>query len=96
LAHVIVSEGLVNEKFVRDRCDWDEFSDWAAFVLEPRNSPEEVAKISGNARGDDPQGGAALRHRRQRCDLLWARYHRAQSSPISPWRPAILAGPASA
>ena len=47
LAHVIVTEGLVNEKFVRERCDWDEFSEWAAFVSEPRNSPEEVAKVSG-------------------------------------------------
>jgi formate dehydrogenase major subunit len=47
MANVIVTEGLVNEKFVRERCDWDEFSDWAAFVSEPRNSPEEVAKISG-------------------------------------------------
>jgi formate dehydrogenase major subunit len=47
LAHVIVTEGLVNEKFVRERCNWDEFSDWAAFVSEPRNSPEEVAKLSG-------------------------------------------------
>jgi anaerobic selenocysteine-containing dehydrogenase len=24
LAHVIVTEGLVNEAFVRERCDWDE------------------------------------------------------------------------
>ena len=47
LAHVIVTEGLVNEKFVRERCDWDEFQDWAAFVSEPRNSPEEVEKLSG-------------------------------------------------
>ena len=47
LAHVVVTEGLVNEKFVRERCDWDEFSDWAAFVSQPHNSPEEVAKISG-------------------------------------------------
>src|SRR6185503_7524567 len=47
LAHVVVTEGLVNEKFVRERCDWDEFSDWAAFVAEPRNSPEEVAKVTG-------------------------------------------------
>jgi formate dehydrogenase major subunit len=45
LAHVIVTEGLVNEKFVRERCDWDEFSDWAEFVSQQRNSPEEVAKI---------------------------------------------------
>ncbi len=47
LAHVIVTEGLVNEAFVRERCDWDEFQDWAAFVSEPRNSPEAVAKVSG-------------------------------------------------
>ena len=47
LAHVIVTEGLVKEDFVRERCDWDEFQDWAAFVSQPHNSPEEVAKISG-------------------------------------------------
>ncbi|CAN2532709.1 Putative+formate+dehydrogenase [Methylocapsa aurea] len=47
LAHVIVKEGLVNEAFVRERCDWDEFQDWAAFVSEERNSPEEVEKLSG-------------------------------------------------
>ncbi|OAI27308.1 formate dehydrogenase [Methylosinus sp. R-45379] len=47
LAHVIVKEGLVNEAFVRARCDWDEFQDWAAFVSEERNSPEEVEKLSG-------------------------------------------------
>ncbi len=47
MAHVIVTEGLVNEAFVRERCDWDEFADWARFISEPRNSPEEVAKISG-------------------------------------------------
>jgi formate dehydrogenase major subunit len=47
MAHVIVTEGLVNEAFVRERCDWDAFSDWAAFVAEPRNSPDEVAKVSG-------------------------------------------------
>jgi formate dehydrogenase major subunit len=47
LAHVIVAEGLVDEAFVRERCDWQEFQDWAEFVSEPRNSPEEVAKVSG-------------------------------------------------
>ena len=47
LAHVIVSEGLVNEAFVRERCDWDEFQDWASFVLQPENSPEAVEKVSG-------------------------------------------------
>jgi formate dehydrogenase major subunit len=47
LAHVIVTEGLVAEDFVRERCDWDAFQDWARFVAEERNSPEAVAKISG-------------------------------------------------
>ena len=47
LAHVIVTEGLVNEAFVRERCELDEFADWAAFVAEERNSPEAVEAISG-------------------------------------------------
>src|SRR5208337_3756813 len=47
LAHVVVTEGLVDEAFVRERCDWDEFQDWAAFVAEERYSPEAVAKITG-------------------------------------------------
>ncbi|MCJ8144467.1 formate dehydrogenase subunit alpha [Ancylobacter sp. A5.8] len=49
LAHVIVTEGLVNEAYVRERCDWDEFQDWAAFVSDPKNSPEEVSKFTGVA-----------------------------------------------
>jgi formate dehydrogenase major subunit len=47
LAHVIVTEGLVAEDFVRERCDWDAFQDWARFVAEERNSPEATAKVSG-------------------------------------------------
>jgi formate dehydrogenase major subunit len=47
LAHVIVTEGLVNEAFVRERCDPAEFRDWAEFVSEERNSPEAVEKVSG-------------------------------------------------
>ena len=46
LAHVIVTEGLVDEDFVRERCDWDDFQGWAEFVAEEKNSPETVAKIS--------------------------------------------------
>ena len=46
-AHVIVTEGLVNETFVRERCDWDEFQDWAAFVSEERHSPEATEKFTG-------------------------------------------------
>jgi len=47
LAHVVVTEGLVDEKFVRERCEWDAFQDWAAFVAEEHNSPEAVAKVTG-------------------------------------------------
>ncbi|GAB4070078.1 formate dehydrogenase subunit alpha [Ancylobacter sonchi] len=47
LAHVIVTEGLVNEPFVRERCDWDEFQDWAEFVADERHSPEAVSKLTG-------------------------------------------------
>ncbi len=59
LAHVIVTEGLVNEKFVRERCDWDEFQDWAAFVSDPRHSPEEVEKLTG-VPADAIRGAARL------------------------------------
>jgi formate dehydrogenase major subunit len=44
LAHVIVTEGLADEAFVRERCDWDEFQDWAAFVADPRHSPEAISE----------------------------------------------------
>ncbi|MEW6639809.1 MAG: formate dehydrogenase subunit alpha [Pseudomonadota bacterium] len=47
LAHVIVTEGLVNEAFVRERCDISEFEDWAAFVALPHNSPEATALTTG-------------------------------------------------
>ncbi|OCC02276.1 formate dehydrogenase subunit alpha [Labrys sp. WJW] len=47
LAHVIVTEGLVAEDYVRERCDWDEFQNWAAFVADPRHSPEAVEQYTG-------------------------------------------------
>ncbi|WP_423837154.1 formate dehydrogenase subunit alpha [Thalassospira lucentensis] len=47
LAHVIVTEGLFDEAFVRERCDWDEFQDWAAFVSDPKHSPEAIADMIG-------------------------------------------------
>jgi formate dehydrogenase major subunit len=47
MAHVIVAEGLYNEAFIRERCDWSEFQDYAEFVLEPRHSPEAIEALSG-------------------------------------------------
>ncbi len=47
LAHVIVTEGLMNEAFIRDRCDWDEFQDYAEFVSQPNHSPEATELLTG-------------------------------------------------
>ena len=59
LSHVIVAEGLFDEKFIRERCDWSEFEDWAAFVAEPQHSPEEVEKLSG-VPAEEIRGAARL------------------------------------
>ncbi|MFD1626144.1 formate dehydrogenase subunit alpha [Azospirillum griseum] len=47
LAHVIVTEGLVDRPFVEERCDVAAFDRWAAFVAEPRNAPEALAERTG-------------------------------------------------
>ena len=47
MAHVIVTEGLADEAFVRERCDWDEFADWAQFVARSDHSPEAVEPYTG-------------------------------------------------
>ena len=46
MAHVIVTEGLADEEYVRARCDWDEFSEWAAFVAQPERSPEATEALT--------------------------------------------------
>ncbi|MBB3956313.1 formate dehydrogenase subunit alpha [Novosphingobium sediminicola] len=46
LAHVIVTEGLADEAFVRERCDWDEYQDWARFVSDARHSPETLEPVT--------------------------------------------------
>ncbi len=52
MAHVIVTEDLANEDFIRDRCDADEFHDWAAFVARPEHSPEAIEATCGVPAGD--------------------------------------------
>lgn len=46
MAHVIVTEGLSDEAFIRERCDWDEYQDWAAFVSDPVRSPEATELLT--------------------------------------------------
>ncbi len=47
LAHVIVTENLFDEAFVRERCDLDAFTQWAEFAAAERNSPEALAATTG-------------------------------------------------
>jgi formate dehydrogenase major subunit len=47
LAHVIVTEGLVNEDFVRARCEVESFEKWRSFVSLAKNSPEAMEAITG-------------------------------------------------
>jgi formate dehydrogenase major subunit len=47
LAHVVVTEGLVNEAFVKERCEWDSFELWRDFVAKPENSPEALSEDLG-------------------------------------------------
>ena len=47
LANVIVSEGLVDEDYVRERCDVESFEAWKAMISKPENTPEAVAEIAG-------------------------------------------------
>jgi formate dehydrogenase major subunit len=46
MAHVIVTEGLASEAFIRERCDWDEYQDWARFVSDARHSPETLEAVT--------------------------------------------------
>ncbi|HPG04960.1 MAG TPA: formate dehydrogenase subunit alpha, partial [Rhodoblastus sp.] len=47
LANVIVTEGLVNEAYVRERCDLAAFEAWARFVAQEKNSPEAMEEHTG-------------------------------------------------
>ena len=47
MAHVIVTEGLVNEAYVRERCELGDFEVWARFIADPRHAPEAVEPVTG-------------------------------------------------
>jgi formate dehydrogenase major subunit len=59
IAHTIVTEGLFDEAFIRDRCDWDEFQDYAEFVSDPRHSPEATQFLTG-VKADELRAAARL------------------------------------
>ncbi|MBK6452690.1 MAG: formate dehydrogenase subunit alpha [Proteobacteria bacterium] len=47
IAHVVVTEGLVNEAYVAERCEPAPFQKWRDFVSQPKNSPEALAEVTG-------------------------------------------------
>ncbi|MGR9087888.1 MAG: formate dehydrogenase subunit alpha, partial [Gammaproteobacteria bacterium] len=47
LAHVVVTEGFVDEAFASDRCDLESFNKWRSFISDVRHAPEAVESIIG-------------------------------------------------
>jgi formate dehydrogenase major subunit len=47
LAHVVVTEGLVDEQFVAERCEPGPFQRWREFVSLQKNSPEAMESVTG-------------------------------------------------
>ena len=47
LAHVIVTEGLVDEAYVQERCELPSFEGWRTFVARAEHSPEASEAITG-------------------------------------------------
>jgi len=47
MAHVIVTEGLVAEDFVAERCEAKSFNEWREFVAREENSPEAMEARTG-------------------------------------------------
>ncbi|SMF99909.1 formate dehydrogenase subunit alpha [Burkholderia singularis] len=47
LAHVIVTEGLVDDAFVAERCEARAYEQWREFAARAENSPEASAAVTG-------------------------------------------------
>jgi len=47
LAHVIVTEGLADETFIKAQCDTESFADYVSFVSDDRHSPEATEAFTG-------------------------------------------------
>ncbi|WP_213938453.1 formate dehydrogenase subunit alpha [Pseudomonas sp. dw_612] len=47
LAHTIVTEGLLKQDFIDERCEGSDFARWSEFVSRAENSPEVLGAICG-------------------------------------------------
>ncbi|WMW81326.1 formate dehydrogenase subunit alpha [Undibacterium cyanobacteriorum] len=52
LAHVVVTEGLLANEYIAERCDDKSFREWCEFIARPDNSPEAMAEVTGVAAAD--------------------------------------------
>lgn len=59
LAHVVVTEGLLADSYIAERCDDKSFQQWREFVARPENSPEAMAPVCG-VPADQLRGAARL------------------------------------
>src|SRR5205814_4334035 len=46
MAHVVVTEGLIDDSFVAERCDPAAFNRWREFIAQERHSPEAVESVT--------------------------------------------------
>jgi len=47
LAHTIVTEKLMDDSFIKSRCEDDAFKAWKEFIIRPENSPEAMSAFTG-------------------------------------------------
>jgi len=47
ISHVVVRENLYAEDFIRARCEWHEFENWAALVGSDQYAPEVIGPLAG-------------------------------------------------
>src|SRR5690606_30785677 len=59
MAHVIATEGLIDEAYVAERCETEAFEQWREFVSRPEHSPEATEAETG-VPAADLRGAARL------------------------------------
>ncbi|RKT47138.1 formate dehydrogenase subunit alpha [Thiocapsa rosea] len=59
LAHVVVTEGLVDDAFIAERCEESSFKAWRDFMALPEQSPEASAEVTGIP-AEEMRGAARL------------------------------------
>ncbi|MBL1262951.1 formate dehydrogenase subunit alpha [Candidatus Methylomicrobium oryzae] len=47
LAHVVVTEGFIDEAFIEGRCDLESFNKWRRFIADERHAPEAAEAVTG-------------------------------------------------